>query len=429
VRRLVALALNQPLFMALLTLLFVGAGIQAFLSLPVEAFPDVTDVQVTVLTLVPGHAPEEVEKQVTLPLEIALAGVPHSVRPFSHTQFGLSFVTLTFASGIVANVELSWLAPSKLRRTVLVGSERMVTYDDGAVEPVRLFDSGVVYKDPETFGEYHLSYRSGDIVSPKIESHEPLGLELGDFLGDVIGSGDEQFAECARIDEAARMLDIVELVDRKPKQLSGGQRQRVALGRAIVRHPQVFLFDEPLSNLDAKLRVQMRVELKKLHNRLGTTAVYVTHDQVEAMTMADRIVVMNAGRIEQIGTPSDVYDRPRSRFVARFIGASNVIDARRVADREVEVVRLVAEGHTNGAIASMLWVTEQTVKFHLSNIYRKLHAANRTEASRWARISTSGRRCRISSEAPPVTAVIAEARGAPASPPTPEPVCTACQCA
>jgi multiple sugar transport system ATP-binding protein len=124
-----------------------------------------------------------------------------------------------------------------------------------------------------------------------------------------------------RIDEAARMLDIVELVDRKPKQLSGGQRQRVAMGRAIVRNPKVFLFDEPLSNLDAKLRVQMRIEIKKVHQKVRTTTVYVTHDQVEAMTLADRVVVMNHGRIEQIGAPNDLYHNPATRFVAGFIGS------------------------------------------------------------------------------------------------------------
>ncbi len=117
------------------------------------------------------------------------------------------------------------------------------------------------------------------------------------------------------------MLDITDLVDRKPKQLSGGQRQRVAMGRAIVRNPKVFLFDEPLSNLDAKLRVQMRIEIKKVHQKVRTTTVYVTHDQVEAMTLADRVVVMNKGRIEQIGTPNDLYHKPATRFVAGFIGS------------------------------------------------------------------------------------------------------------
>jgi multiple sugar transport system ATP-binding protein len=125
----------------------------------------------------------------------------------------------------------------------------------------------------------------------------------------------------ARVQEAARILDISELLDRKPKQLSGGQRQRVAMGRAIVRNPKVFLFDEPLSNLDAKLRVQMRIEIKKVHQKVRTTTVYVTHDQIEAMTLADRVVVMNHGVIEQVGTPHELYHNPRTRFVAGFIGS------------------------------------------------------------------------------------------------------------
>jgi sn-glycerol 3-phosphate transport system ATP-binding protein len=131
-----------------------------------------------------------------------------------------------------------------------------------------------------------------------------------------------------RVAEAARILGIEQLLDRRPKALSGGQRQRVAMGRAIVREPAVFLFDEPLSNLDAKLRVQMRFEIQKLHRRLGTTSLYVTHDQVEAMTLAQRMVVMNAGRAEQIGTPMEVYQNPATVFVAGFIGspAMNFLD-------------------------------------------------------------------------------------------------------
>ncbi|UYN98951.1 MAG: sn-glycerol-3-phosphate ABC transporter ATP-binding protein UgpC [Devosia sp.] len=125
----------------------------------------------------------------------------------------------------------------------------------------------------------------------------------------------------AKVADSARILGLENLLDRYPRQLSGGQRQRVAMGRAIVRNPQVFLFDEPLSNLDAKLRVVMRSEIKELHQRLGTTTVYVTHDQVEAMTLADRIVVMRDGRIEQIGTPLELYDQPANRFVAGFIGS------------------------------------------------------------------------------------------------------------
>jgi multiple sugar transport system ATP-binding protein len=124
-----------------------------------------------------------------------------------------------------------------------------------------------------------------------------------------------------RVQDAAAILGIQEQLKRKPRQLSGGQRQRVALGRAIVRHPQVFLFDEPLSNLDAKLRVQMRVEIKKLHERLGTTAIYVTHDQVEAMTLGDRVVVMKDGYVQQVGEPLELYNQPANRFVAGFLGS------------------------------------------------------------------------------------------------------------
>jgi sn-glycerol 3-phosphate transport system ATP-binding protein len=142
-----------------------------------------------------------------------------------------------------------------------------------------------------------------------------------------------------RVRKAAKILELGALLDRKPRQLSGGQRQRVAMGRAIVREPAVFLFDEPLSNLDAKLRVQMRLEIKRLQRELAVTSIYVTHDQVEAMTLADRLIVMNAGVAEQIGTPMDVYDNPASTFVAGFIGspamnflAGKVADSRRSID-------------------------------------------------------------------------------------------------
>jgi sn-glycerol 3-phosphate transport system ATP-binding protein len=125
----------------------------------------------------------------------------------------------------------------------------------------------------------------------------------------------------SRVQEAARILELGAMLDRKPRQLSGGQRQRVAMGRAIVRQPKVFLFDEPLSNLDAKLRIAMRVEIRKLQRRLKTTSIYVTHDQLEAMTLADILVVMNGGRVEQIGNPLDIYQKPATTFVASFIGA------------------------------------------------------------------------------------------------------------
>ncbi|MDL2401881.1 sn-glycerol-3-phosphate ABC transporter ATP-binding protein UgpC [Rhizobium mayense] len=140
-----------------------------------------------------------------------------------------------------------------------------------------------------------------------------------------------------RVEEAARILDLTQYLDRRPAQLSGGQRQRVAMGRAIVREPKVFLFDEPLSNLDAKLRVQMRIEIRRLHKRLGATSIFVTHDQVEAMTLADLLVVMNAGHIEQVGRPSEIYRRPASVFVASFMGAPamNLFDAAIVSPGEI----------------------------------------------------------------------------------------------
>jgi multiple sugar transport system ATP-binding protein len=147
-----------------------------------------------------------------------------------------------------------------------------------------------------------------------------------------------------RVRDAAEILGIENLLQRKPRQLSGGQRQRVALGRAIVRHPQVFLFDEPLSNLDAKLRVQMRVELKKIHDRLGTTAIYVTHDQVEAMTLGDRVVVMKDGIVQQVGEPLDLYNAPANRFVAGFLGSPAMNFATVTLVEEADGTHAVGEG-------------------------------------------------------------------------------------
>jgi multiple sugar transport system ATP-binding protein len=158
---------------------------------------------------------------------------------------------------------------------------------------------------------------------PHMTVRENLGFGLK-----IAGQGEEEIAK--RVGEAAEILGLGPYMDRLPQHLSGGQRQRVAMGRAIVRHPDVFLFDEPLSNLDAKLRGQMRVEIKKLHQRVKTTVIYVTHDQVEAMTLADRIVIMRDGHVEQVGTPSDVFEHPVNTFVAGFIGSPpmNQLDAR-----------------------------------------------------------------------------------------------------
>ena len=170
-------------------------------------------------------------------------------------------------------------------------------------------------------------------------------MTVAENLGFGLAMRDRPAAEiAARVDEAARVLKIEPLVGRRPAELSGGQRQRVAMGRAIVRKPQVFLFDEPLSNLDAALRVQMRLEMARLHRRMRATTVYVTHDQVEAMTLADRIVVMRAGRIEQVGSPLELYNRPANAFVAGFIGSPrmNLVPATVLADDGTLRLRLGA---------------------------------------------------------------------------------------
>lgn len=151
--------------------------------------------------------------------------------------------------------------------------------------------------------------------------HKTVAQNMGYPLK-LAGLSREEIA--SKVNSAADILSLTPLLDRKPSQLSGGQRQRVAMGRAIVRDPKVFLFDEPLSNLDAKLRVQMRTQIKELHQRLRTTTVYVTHDQIEAMTMADRIVVMRDGHVEQIGSPLELYDRPANIFVATFLGSPSM---------------------------------------------------------------------------------------------------------
>jgi multiple sugar transport system ATP-binding protein len=188
-----------------------------------------------------------------------------------------------------------------------------------------------------TAGEIHIGDRVVNDLPPKdrdiamVFQNYALYPHMTVYDNMAFGLKMRKFAKAEiekRVKDAAEILGIQELLKRKPRQLSGGQRQRVAVGRAIVRHPQVFLFDEPLSNLDAKLRVQMRVELKKLHLRLGTTAIYVTHDQVEAMTLGDRVVVMKDGWIQQVGEPLELYGHPTNKFVAGFIGspAMNFVD-------------------------------------------------------------------------------------------------------
>jgi lactose/L-arabinose transport system ATP-binding protein len=177
---------------------------------------------------------------------------------------------------------------------VLIGGEDVTDFDPSERGVAMVFQSYALYP--------HMT----------VEENLGFGLRMG-------GMPKDQVSE--RVTSAARVLELTELLKRKPRQLSGGQRQRVAIGRAIVRQPKAFLFDEPLSNLDAELRVQMRIEIAKLHQQLGATMVYVTHDQVEAMTLADRIVVLRAGKVEQQGSPIDLYDNPDNIFVAGFIGS------------------------------------------------------------------------------------------------------------
>ena len=174
--------------------------------------------------------------------------------------------------------------------------------------------------------------------------------------------------QARRIDDAAKVLNLTDYLGRRPKQLSGGQRQRVAIGRAIVREPSAFLFDEPLSNLDAALRVGMRLEISELHKRLETTMIYVTHDQVEAMTMADKIVVLNAGVIEQVGSPLDLYDAPRNLFVAKFIGSPrmNIIDRTEAEKLGAPTIGIRPE-HLDLSTEAGLWQGRVGVSEHLGS--------------------------------------------------------------
>ena len=182
------------------------------------------------------------------------------------------------------------------------------------------FESGEIWINDQCVNDLHPSKRDIAMVFQEYALYPHMSVRRNMGFGLKMRGYPAQEVD-RRIADAAAILQIEPLLERKPRELSGGQRQRVAMGRAIVRNPQVFLFDEPLSNLDAKLRVDMRSEIKALHQRLKTTSIYVTHDQVEAMTMADRIVVLNKGEIEQVGTPLELYQRPVSRFVAGFLGS------------------------------------------------------------------------------------------------------------
>ncbi|MGZ3181929.1 MAG: ABC transporter ATP-binding protein [Telluria sp.] len=213
--------------------------------------------------------------------------------------------------------------------TLLHGIAGLVDATSGSVE---IGGADMTDADPSERGIGMVFQSYALYPTMTVEKNMSFGLRVGGTPKAEIGR---------RVQRVAEMLQLDALLDRKPAQLSGGQRQRVAIGRALVREAGVFLFDEPLSNLDAKLRAELRRELKLLHQRLGSTMIYVTHDQVEAMTLATRIVVMKAGEIQQVGTPADVYERPANRFVAGFLGSPSM----NFVDGEVQGGRTFESGH------------------------------------------------------------------------------------
>ena len=180
-------------------------------------------------------------------------------------------------------------------------------------------DEGEIFINDQKINDLHPSKRQTAMVFQSYALYPHMNVYENMSFGLKIEKKSKEEIE-SKVMQAAKILKIEELLERKPKQLSGGQRQRVAIGRAITRNPKIFLFDEPLSNLDAALRAEMRVEISKLHNQIKTNMIYVTHDQVEAMTLADRIVILNLGNIEQVGTPDEIYNNPSNIFVAQFIG-------------------------------------------------------------------------------------------------------------
>ena len=256
-----------------------------------------------------------------------LADIDLSVRPGE-------FLSLVGASGCGKSTLLRIIAGLETpdRGTVAIGGREVTEVDPADRNIAMVFQSYALYP--------HMSVRE-NIATPLRMRRLPLAARLP-FVGGLLGRLVPGLAAVRRdigeaVEAAAEMLQIGALLDRRPAQLSGGQRQRVALARALVRAPAAFLMDEPLSNLDAKLRAHMREELAALHRRLGATFVYVTHDQIEAMTMSDRVALMEAGRILQLGTPAELYERPRSLAVARFIGtpAINLIPVEIAAGRAV----------------------------------------------------------------------------------------------
>ncbi|MFO1143768.1 MAG: ABC transporter ATP-binding protein [Amaricoccus sp.] len=236
--------------------------------------------------------------------------MPHVVLENLHKRFGAVEVIRDLGLAVEAGEFWALLGPSGCGKSTLL---RMIAGLETVTAGRVLIAGRDVTRVPPARRQIAMVFQSYALY-PHMTVRQNISFSL-----DVAGSPKREIAEKA--DRVAALLQLDALMDRKPAQLSGGQRQRVAIGRALVRDPEVFLFDEPLSNLDAKLRVQMRLELAKLHQELARTMIYVTHDQVEAMTLADRVVVLDRGRIAQVGTPLDLYHRPENRFVASFIGS------------------------------------------------------------------------------------------------------------
>jgi multiple sugar transport system ATP-binding protein len=250
------------------------------------------------------------------------------------------FLALVGPSGSGKSTLLRIIAGLEEQTTgeIYIGSERVDQRRPKDRDIAMVFQSYALYPHMSVFNN----------IALPLQMRQLNRMQRIPFLGRFIGDAKQRQSKiAAEVAEAARTLDIERLLERKPGQLSGGQRQRVALGRAIVRHPKVFLMDEPLSNLDAKLRVQMRAELTALHRRLGATFIYVTHDQVEAMTMADRAAVMMDGELLQVAAPQTLYDAPRHLKVAEFIGSPkiNVIPGRATSHGEIDAAGVVVPAH------------------------------------------------------------------------------------
>jgi multiple sugar transport system ATP-binding protein len=265
--------------------------------------------------------------------------MPHVELERLNKRFGSVEVIRDLSLAIEAGEFCALLGPSGCGKSTLL---RMIAGLETVTSGRVVIDGRDVTGVPPARRRISMVFQSYALY-PHMSVRQNIGFSL-----DVAGAPKREIAE--KSERVAALLQLGELMDRKPAQLSGGQRQRVAIGRALVRDPEVFLFDEPLSNLDAKLRVQMRLELAKLHQELATTMIYVTHDQVEAMTLADRVVVLDRGRISQVGTPLDLYHRPENKFVASFIGspAMNFLPAA-VTGVAAEDVRLRFAGATDDA--------------------------------------------------------------------------------